>query len=382
MTNLIKFSVIIPVYNVQDYLSECLDSIVGQTLTDIEIICVDNGSMDESLEILKKYAKRDKRIKILEIGRSNAGAARNAGLAVANGEFLYFIDSDDYCETDLLEKCYKKITEDKADVLVFRASMFDTTTKKHEILSYSLVDNNLPTKIPFKPAEMKNHLFNSFQNWPWNKVFRHEFIKEKNISFQEVVRANDVMFVYLALAQAKKITILDDVLIHYRVGNKNSLQATNHLTPVAFWDAYRKTKEMLTKVGVYDVFERTYLNETMKGILYNYHSVKTKEAKEYIYALIRYGAEIEFSFMKHDKKYYEDKNAYDEFREIVESSRLSDLEVQALQKEYEILKLKNKELEKTKAQLENGIKEIRESGAYKAGMAITSVPRKIKSLIK
>jgi glycosyltransferase involved in cell wall biosynthesis len=382
MTNPIKFSVIIPVYNVKDYLSECLDSIVGQTLTDIEIICVDNGSMDESLEILKKYAKRDKRIKILEIGRSNAGAARNAGLAVANGEFLYFIDSDDYCETDLLEKCYKKITEDKADVLVFRASMFDTTTKKHEILSYSLVDNNLPTKIPFKPAEMKNHLFNSFQNWPWDKVFRHEFIKEKNISFQEVVRANDVMFVYLALAQAKKITILDDVLIHYRVGNKNSLQATNHLAPVAFWDAYRKTKEMLTKVGVYDVFERTYLNETMKGILYNYHSVKTKEAKEYIYALIRYGAEIEFSFMKHDKKYYEDKNAYDEFREIVESSRLSDLEVQALQKEYEILKLKNKELEKTKAQLENGIKEIRESGAYKAGMAITSVPRKIKSLIK
>ena len=98
--------------------------------------------------------------------------------------------------------------------------------------------------------------------------------------------------------------------------------------------------------------------------------------------MIRYGAEIEFSFMKHGKKYYEDKNAYDEFREIVESSRLSDIEVQALQKEYEILKLKNKELEKTKIQLENGIKEIRESGAYKAGMAITSVPRKIKSLIK
>ena len=106
MTNSIKFSVIIPVYNVQDYLSECLDSIVGQTLKDIEIICVDNGSVDKSLEILKKYAKRDKRIKILEIGRSNAGAARNAGLAMANGEFLYFIDSDDYCETDLLEKCY------------------------------------------------------------------------------------------------------------------------------------------------------------------------------------------------------------------------------------------------------------------------------------
>ena len=298
------------------------------------------------------------------------------------GEYLYFIDSDDYCERSLLEKTYNKITQEKSDILVFRADRFDSTTGEKEEMWYSLVDANLPKERPFKPVAMKDYLFNSFQNWPWNKVFRREFIEEKKIKFQEVVRANDVLFVYLALAQAERISVLDEVLIHYRVGNKNSLQSTNHLAPVAFWDAYRETKKALLRVGVYEKYEKSYLNETMKGILYNYNSVKTNDAKEYIFALMRYGSEIEFGFLKHGRGYYDDTETYDNFCKIMKIDHLSDLEAEKLKQKCKHVLEESRELKEKNKQLEDGIEEIRNSRAYKMGMAVTSVPRKIKSVIK
>ena len=91
----VKVSVILPVYNVSEYLRQCMDSIVGQTLKDIEIICVDDGSTDDSLEILKEYEAKDKRVKVIEQKNAGAGAARNNGLAIATGEYLSFLDSDD-----------------------------------------------------------------------------------------------------------------------------------------------------------------------------------------------------------------------------------------------------------------------------------------------
>jgi glycosyltransferase involved in cell wall biosynthesis len=97
-----KVSVIIPVYNVEAYLRQCLDSVVNQTLKDIEMICVDDGSTDSSAEILKEYAKKDERIRVLTQSNSGAGAARNAGLVSAKGKWLYFLDGDDFIDEHCL----------------------------------------------------------------------------------------------------------------------------------------------------------------------------------------------------------------------------------------------------------------------------------------
>ena len=104
----VKVSVILPVYNASDYLHQCMDSIVGQTLKDIEIICVDDGSTDNSLDILKEYEQKDKRVKVIQQKNAGAGAARNNGLSIATGEYLSFLDSDDFFEPDMLEKAYEK----------------------------------------------------------------------------------------------------------------------------------------------------------------------------------------------------------------------------------------------------------------------------------
>ena len=117
--SMIKVSVIIPVYNAENYLPMALESILKQTLTDIEVICVDDGSTDHSLQILEKYQKMDRRITILKQKNSYAGVARNYGMSVAKGKYLAFLDSDDYFVPEMLERAYRNGEEQGADVVIF-----------------------------------------------------------------------------------------------------------------------------------------------------------------------------------------------------------------------------------------------------------------------
>ena len=127
----IKVSVIVPVFNVEEYLSTSLDSILNQTLKDIEIICINDGSTDASLDILENYAKKDARIKIISKKNEGQGIARNIGLDNAQGEFIAFVDSDDFIKEDMLEKSYEKSVSKNLDLVMYKISSFDNET--HEI---------------------------------------------------------------------------------------------------------------------------------------------------------------------------------------------------------------------------------------------------------
>lgn len=120
-----KVSVIIPVYNAEKYLRQCLDSVVNQTLRDIEIICVDDGSPDSSLSLLQKYASGDNRIKILQQENSGAGIARNKGLAMASGKYILFLDSDDFFELDLCENLFYQAEKTEADIILYDADCYE-----------------------------------------------------------------------------------------------------------------------------------------------------------------------------------------------------------------------------------------------------------------
>lgn len=124
-----KFSIIIPIYNVEDYLSKCLDSVIEQTLMDIEIICVNDGSKDKSLNILQQYSNNDNRIRIISKENGGLSSARNAGLKVAKGDYICFLDSDDYAEPNLCERLYTEILEYKPDIIAFGANIFPLTKR-------------------------------------------------------------------------------------------------------------------------------------------------------------------------------------------------------------------------------------------------------------
>ena len=122
--NGIKISIIIPVYNVEDYLSQCLDSVLSQDFDDFEVICVNDGSTDNSLIILEKYAKLDSRIKIISQINGGLGSARNTGLKHANGEYVMFIDSDDYISEGSLKKIYYNAVSNNSDIVIFEFCQF------------------------------------------------------------------------------------------------------------------------------------------------------------------------------------------------------------------------------------------------------------------
>ena len=237
-----KVSVVIPVYNVEKYLRECLDSVVGQTLREIEIICVDDGSTDSSLEILKEYAAKDERISVLRQENLHAGVARNAGLTVAKGEYLSFLDSDDFFELNMLEEMYQKAVDNQADICVCEADRYD----KDGVFSsnYSGIHKQyLPTHDVFTPEEIKEHVFSFTNSASWNKLYLNNLIKKNNIKYQNFTSCNDIGFVFSALSMSSQITIIEKNFVHYRqsensITSKRGSKAVNILYVYVFLREY------------------------------------------------------------------------------------------------------------------------------------------------
>lgn len=180
-----KISVIIPVYNVEKYLAECLTSVVNQTFKDIEIICVNDGSTDNSPKILKEFAQKDSRIRIINQENQGLSAARNTGLDVATGEYVSFIDSDDFVRTDLYADIQKLLP---AELICFNAKIFPISEKYRTLQNY--------TQCQFDGEQpMEEKLILKTNVHVWNKVFRTSIIKENNIRFPKGLYFEDFPFV-------------------------------------------------------------------------------------------------------------------------------------------------------------------------------------------
>lgn len=205
-------SVIIPVYNVEEYLSECLESVVSQTLRDIEIICINDGSSDRSLEILQAFAKKDARIKVVNQQNKGVAAARNAGLKLVTSDYIAFLDSDDYLEKNAYELALQKIKN--SDLVIFGTQVFGISNKKMEgylRLSYkgryNFHNPNVYTRINV---------------CTWNKIFKTQIIRENNIEFPEGLCFEDDAFVYKYISFVSTVYFLDEKLYYYRQ-RKNSI---------------------------------------------------------------------------------------------------------------------------------------------------------------
>ena len=204
----IKVSVIMPVYNAETYLEEAIECLICQTLKEIEIICVDDGSTDRSLEILEEYSKRDDRIKILHQRNLYAGVARNNGLKQANGEFVIFLDSDDLFERGLLEKTYKQGKKVNADIVLFGGECFNVDNGEHKERPDFLRKEYIGDKSVFSRKDIPEKIFNITTPCPWTKLYSRKFIEREKLQFQELQHTNDAFFVLLSLALANKITYI------------------------------------------------------------------------------------------------------------------------------------------------------------------------------
>lgn len=310
-------SFILPVYNVEEYLPECLDSLLRQTMPHVEIICVDDGSTDRSLEILRSYAEKDSRIHVLTQKNQYAGTARNLGMAKATGEYLVFLDSDDFFADTLAEDAYFTAKLNKADVVIFGAKHFDHSAKQFKDAPWLFQEKNVPLLEPFNYRNCPNRLYQITTPSPWTKMFRRKFVLKSGLTFQNVRNSNDLFFVYSALAMAKRIATVNKTLVYYRVGMSTNLQATKKKAPLCFYEAYTALHDKLAEVGLLDKVRQSYVNVVLSGCIHNLRTQKDPEARQLVYDALKNEAFDALELVGHDQDYYYNADFYAEMMKIV-----------------------------------------------------------------
>jgi glycosyltransferase involved in cell wall biosynthesis len=264
-------SVIIPAYNVESYIEQCLDSILAQTLRDFELIVVDDGSTDATADILQRYASRDERVSVVQQQNKFAGAARNAGMERAHGKYLSFIDADDFVEPHFFEKMVARAEKTCADVVVCKSSYYNDATHDISLISNSLLIDDLESVV--SGMDLCDSVFQSFVGWPWDKLYRADFVREHSLKFQEIRSTNDALFVFMALIFAQKIAFVSESLVLHRIGNNASISNTRHFSWQCAQGAVDKIEECLREAGLFDAFERSFDNWLADFLIWNYTSL-------------------------------------------------------------------------------------------------------------
>lgn len=264
-----KISVVVPVYNVEKLLQRCLNSLINQSLHDIEIICINDGSTDKSLEILKSFANKDKRITVIDKQNEGLSVARNVGLEKAQGEFVAFLDSDDWVDLDFYEKLYNSAVNNNADIAV--AGIIRTkTNKKTFILEYNKEE---VTSDIYKKIELCDIPECCFV---WNKIYRLDKLKSLNIQFEVGRIYEDMIWTPQVLYAVDKIVTVPDTYYYYWRHANTLVKKSNAKTDadlkyakdkfVSFFKEHNiDIDKYLVKVKKYKIFGITFLKIKQKG---------------------------------------------------------------------------------------------------------------------
>lgn len=280
-------SIIMPVYNSQKTLDASIASILLQNnFENLELICIDDGSTDNSPYILKAWERRDPRVVIVTQPNLSAGAARNAGVLIAKGRYILFIDSDDKLASgEILANAIRIADRKKVDILCCSADVIDQDGHLLEPAKWCLRMDMVPTKSVFKPDDLREKLYLFSGGSPWSKIFRRDFIVENRLYFLTLKRSEDFYFVQLALSKAQRIAAFDQPLTHYRVHSVGSLENTKDETPCIFWEADMAFYASLKELGLYDVFEKAAKFASLHRIHYNLKMMRTIEGFLEVYDL-------------------------------------------------------------------------------------------------
>jgi len=254
-----------PVYNVEDYLRQCIDSVLNQTMRDIELICVDDGSTEGSAAILAEYAAKDARVKVMAREHSNAGAARNAGMSVASGEWLFFSDADDFLGAEMLSRMTTADGADAADMVIAGHRTLENGVISTNRISARLLKHREAGGGPCPPW-----LFLDAGVMPWNKLFRRSFVRDRKLSFQEVPRHNDMLFVCCALASAKEVAVSNTCGYVYRRRRSGGItESASRHGGFLFADVLQALRSELEKRGLLATALQAYGNLALAHCYYH-----------------------------------------------------------------------------------------------------------------
>jgi glycosyltransferase involved in cell wall biosynthesis len=406
-----------------------MDTVCNQTLREIEIICVDDGSTDSSLEILRGYQERDSRVQVLQQKNQYAGVARNNGKKHATGKYLMFWDCDDYFEEDALEVMYQQCIRTDADVCVCGVNQFFEDKQR-------LVPNNanylnrkrIVGDEVFNREGNEETILNFTNAVPWNKMFRRQYIEDLKLDFQGIRNGNDIYFTQNAIYFANRITTVNKALINYRCNQSESLFGTLAKSPLVPLQAWIDVAENFEKLDEFP--ERTFANKAIGSVVYLLRNMGDYEAFCKSVDFLKNGGLDKLHLQVRSEDYYysawhnecirhlreSDVNVilaylgYKSYQQLLSNAAevrirkktCADLkgEVKALNKQMKQMnkqmnaELKrhtkeeaklNKQIEKLNHQLDKvsgELEETRNSWSFKIGKAIVWLPGKLKRLFK
>lgn len=309
-------SIIMTVYNSEKYIHETLNSITNQTYTNYELICVNDGSSDNSLKILEKYSNNDERIKIISHHNQGAAISRNVGIKHAKGEFILILDSDDIFEPELLSKLVYSIKNNNSEIAICKSVRFDNDTKAETPMPWALdiskIDNG---KNPFSLKEIKNTAFTFCCGWAWDKLFTSKFIKRSGLQFQDLKNTNDAFFVFCSISKARSLSYVDEVLVKHRVNNQTSISKSREKDWQCFYLALTEIRKELIKTGIYYFLEKSYINWVLTFSVW-YVSSLSYPLKNSLICFLKDIVFKELEFENYSAEYFENKSNYEFYLSI------------------------------------------------------------------
>ncbi len=341
----IDISVVVPVCNVGRYVGECLDSVLKQTKKEFEVICVDDGSTDNSLEVLRKYERMDSRVKVITKPNAGYGHTMNVGFDAAQGDYIIIVESDDYVSSNMFERLYDTITEYNADVVKSDHFIFSTQNGL-DVKEYQAVC----------PTEYYNRVLNAdicpeiftFTMMNWTGIYKTSFIRENNIRHNETPGASfqDNGFWFQAISMAEKVVFINEAFYHYRQDNPNS-SINNKKKVYCICDEYKFMSNILNS---HKEFGEEYHKRFLEKKFFNY-----------LNSYRRISDEFKIEFLEHISKEFEndlkdplicienfDPWIYKQMNRIIDSPKLFYIEdnAESYRREYnevhqELMKIRN-----------------------------------------
>ena len=317
----VRVSVIIPVHNAEEYLKTCLNSLLCQTERKFEVICVDDGSNDNSAFLLKQFALSDERIKPYFRNNCGAGPTRNFGILQASGEYVFFMDADDIAADTLLEKTYAEAKKRDADIVIFDVFTYHTITGESEPQKYCFRRENIPwNKTVFNIFDAPESIFQISNPAPWTKLIRRKFILDHNIKYQNLQNTNDAFFSHICMAMAERITFVDERLYSYRIGMEKNIQSNKENNPECIVEAFMAIYSRLKDEGRFYLCEKSWIKEFMSVICWTLNTLTTTSAYQKIYNRLHSDDVKQTGIFSHLEQYYEDIDHYPYIKKFFNTS--------------------------------------------------------------
>ena len=271
-----KISVIIPAYNAEQYIEECLETVMNQTLENIEIICVDDGSTDSTGKIIDDYGIKDCRIKALHIENSGQSVARNKGMEISKGEFLGFVDSDDFIDKRMFESMYHVAQKYGSDVVITNIYLYMNSTKLLAPYRDMVRFFHLEREKYFEPTDFPDIVKNI---GVWDKIYRRSFVEKNRLLFPVGKIYEDHLFSFQSIVLAKYVSIISEPLYYYRKDVSESITGREVLQNKHKGDFLiitRSIKDFLVDQGKYINFAKDFLDYQFEFALFHQSNIRSR----------------------------------------------------------------------------------------------------------